>query len=143
MMYRQRLTAIAAIILATGNVAFAGGCAVTGPRYLLSGDTVTWSMRLAGGRSCTHGVRYANVEFEDVGIASMPRFGRVALLGSSFKFEAKDDYRGDDQFTLTVSGKIRKVQGTSTIRALCIGDSGRHATGETPQRVCPRGVRQR
>jgi hypothetical protein len=60
-------------------------------------------MRLARGRNCTHGVRYANVEFEDLAIASMPRFGRVALLGSGFTFAAKDDYRGDDQFTLTVS----------------------------------------
>ena len=100
------------------NVAFAGSCAVTGPRYLLTGDAVTWSMRLTGGRTCIHGVRYANVEFGDLGIASMPRFGRVALSGSGFTYAAQDDYRGDDQFTLTVFGKIRKVQGTSTIRLL-------------------------
>ena len=47
-----------------------------------------------GGRSCSHGVRYANVEFEDLGIATMPRFGRAALSGSGFSVRGQDDQSG-------------------------------------------------
>jgi hypothetical protein len=88
---------------------------ITGPRYNLVADNVTWSMKTETGYRCLRGFRYANVGFEGVTLISPPRSGWVVLQGWGLIYTPKDDFLGEDSFDVEVSGKIRKIRGTSTI----------------------------
>jgi hypothetical protein len=99
--------------------AFAERCAViSGPRYNLTMETVDWSIKVDSGHSCIRGIRYANVAFEDLTLITPPQSGRVDLHGWGFRYTAKEDFRGQDSFEVGVSGKIKKIFGTSKIRIL-------------------------
>ena len=97
---------------------YAGECVISGPPYRLQSDTVEWRMNIASGQSCIRGVRFNNVVNPAIKIISPPKFGQVTLLGPAFSYAAKSDFRGDDSFTVGVSGAINRASGTSTIRVL-------------------------
>ena len=63
-------------------------------------------------------MRYGSVVLETVKVESPPQSGDVKLLGPGFSYKARQDFHGDDSFTVVVSGVINKVRGTSTIRVL-------------------------
>ena len=108
--------AVFIVVLFGCRAASAERCAmITGPRYNLVADTVTWSMKTESDHRCLRGFRYANVEFERVTLISPPRSGQVVLQGWGFTYTPKDGFRGEDSFDVEVSGKIRKIRGTSTI----------------------------
>jgi hypothetical protein len=119
MKQRQLVSAIFAVLLVplACRTALAERCAmISGPRYNLVADTVDWSMKVDSSHSCIRGIRYGNVAFEDVTLISQPRSGHVDLHGWGFRYTPKEDFRGQDSFEVGVSGKIKKIHGTSTIR---------------------------
>ena len=66
---------------------------------------VEWRMEIRSDHSCIQGVRFNNVAFHSINLAS-PRSGRVTLLGSTFEYTAKRDFQGDNSFAVSVSGAI-------------------------------------
>jgi hypothetical protein len=118
MKMRQIAGAVLTVLLFGCRAAFGEGCVIKGPRYILAADAVSWSMKIESGHRCIRGIRFANVEFEGVTLISPPQSGQVVLQGWGFTYTPKDDFRGEDSFALEVSGKIRKIRGTSTIHIL-------------------------
>jgi hypothetical protein len=96
----------------------AGECNVTGPYYQLASDTVEWQLRIVSGQSCVQRIRFHAVEnITTIDLISSPQFGQVTVLDHvAFTYMAKPDFQGQDSFSLQVSGAIKKVNGTSTIR---------------------------
>ena len=106
------------LCLLCGHGASAQTCLVDAPRYSLTGDTVSWVMTIASGRSCLHGVRFANVQFERLELLSPPQSGVVELQGSGFIYSPAADFRGEDSFSLGVLGVIKGKRGNSTIKVV-------------------------
>src|SRR5215467_8929905 len=107
--------------------------------YNLAADSVTWSMEIVPGRTCFAGVRFGDVVIERVKLVSPPQSGQIALLGPGFSYTAKQDFAGEDSFTLEVTGMINKRRGNSTIH-IAVSD---HALGagappvENPPAIVP------
>ncbi len=76
-------------------------------------DTVEWRINFAGGQSCIRGVRFNSGVNPKIKLISPPKFGQVTLLGPAFSYVAKSDFRGEDSFTIRVSGAINRAGGTS------------------------------
>jgi hypothetical protein len=112
---RYAFQIILVFLLLGGRAASAQSCIVDGPRYNLIEDTVGWSIKVASGRSCVLGVRFANVKIESVKLDSPPQSGQIALQGPGFKYSAKADFVGEDSFALAVNGAINNQRGSSTI----------------------------
>jgi hypothetical protein len=90
-------------------------CPVDAPRYRLQNDTVSWSMTILNGHSCVHGTRFGNIQLDSVKLTSPARSGEVALQGWSFKYSPNAGFHGQDAFSLTVVGALRRTRGSSTI----------------------------
>jgi hypothetical protein len=94
-------------------------CIVSGPPYQLQSDTVTWSMTLASGRSCLRGViRSQYTTVENISVITGPQSGQVLVEGPAIKYKGDPDFRGQDTFSLLVSGKFFKTSGSSTVKVL-------------------------
>jgi hypothetical protein len=93
---------------------FAGGG--SRPSYYLTSDSVVWSMTIGSGQSCVAGLRTPRVLLDNVEVITPPQLGEVTLAGPSFVYLAKA--KGQDSFSVLVSGKINKTSGSSTIRVL-------------------------
>jgi len=91
-------------------------CVISGPRYQLVADTVSWSIRIESGQSCIHGLRFNNVVIENVRLIAPPQFGETVLRGPGFTYTANSNYQGEDSFVVMVSGSIMRIHGSSTIR---------------------------
>jgi hypothetical protein len=91
-------------------------------------------MKIAAGRSCVHGVRFRNVEFQSLELVSPPRSGQISLQGPGFTYAAKADFRGEDSFSLAVFGAIYKTPGSSTIHVTVsvTGPPGKLASSDAP-----------
>ena len=90
-------------------------CVSQAPHYLLTSDTVDWSIQVASGQSCLRGLRYGNVVLQKVSLAAPPKSGNVQLVGPAFRYTANPGVHGEDSFTIEVSGVAGKVPGTSTM----------------------------
>ena len=91
---RHAFQIVVVIMLLGVRAASAQSCAVDGPRYNLTEDTVHWSMKIGSGRSCIRGIRFANVHIESVKLISPPQSGQIALQGSGFTYSAKANFVG-------------------------------------------------
>jgi hypothetical protein len=91
-------------------------CALNGAPYQLASDTVVWSMALGSGQSCIRGLRTQWVTLENTKVVVPPQFGQVKLEGPAFLYKTNSDFRGQDSFSILVSGKINKINGSSTIQ---------------------------
>jgi hypothetical protein len=85
------LTALAAVSVVSSHDAFAQSCVIQNPQhYLLASDAVDWSMQVASGKSCLHGLRIGSVLLEKVSLIAPPESGNVQLVGPAFRYTAKD-----------------------------------------------------
>ena len=91
-------------------------CVSQTPRYLLTSDTVDWSIQVAGSQSCVHSLRFGNVVLQRVTLTSPPKSGNVQLVGPGFRYTANSGFHGGDSFSIEVRGTAGKVPGSSTIR---------------------------
>jgi len=83
--------------------------------FALSHDTVKWTMSIAPGADCIQGLRWSYMQIFDVSVVSGPSQGELAVVGSGFRYSAKNEAGGSDKFTLLISGKNRHDPGTSTL----------------------------
>jgi Bacterial Ig domain len=109
---------VAIAFLSVGKPAYAIECIVIGPRYGLTSDMVNWSVKIRSGQSCTRSLRFDNVAIESLELVSPPQTGKVTLQGPSFTYSARSEYKGEDSFTVAVSGTINRSRGSSTIRII-------------------------
>jgi len=86
------------------------------PLYQLKSDTVDWTMQIGSGQTCVRGLRHRRVTIDSAKLISAPQSGQVKMLGSGFSYTAKPDFRGDDAFTIQVSGMADRERGSSEIR---------------------------
>ncbi len=84
--------------------------------YKLAGDTIEWSMIIAPGADCIQGLRWSTMQIYSVSIAEKPKNGELVLVGPGFRYFAKSDFNGTDNFTLVVVGKNRHDEGSSTVQ---------------------------
>jgi hypothetical protein len=91
-------------------------CLLYGPTYQLASDTVEWSMTIASGQSCVRGLRTAFVVLDNIKLVSPPQSGQVRLEGPAFVYKGDSNFRGEDSFSISVSGKLNRLAGSSTIR---------------------------
>ena len=108
--------ALAAVSAMRSHEASAQSCVIENPHYLLTSDSVDWSIQVASGKSCVRGFRIGNVLLERVSLIVPPKFGDVELVGPGFRYTAKPGFHGEDSFSVEVLGRTNKVRGTSTIR---------------------------
>lgn len=118
MMFARIACLILLVFLSLGiRTARAGECNISGAHFQFASDTVEWRMRIVGGQSCVQTLRLRAVEIATIDLISAPKFGQVTLIDRvGFKYTAKSDLQGEDSFSLRLSGAIKGVPGTSTIR---------------------------
>lgn len=83
--------------------------------FALSHDTVKWTMSITPGTDCIQGLRWSYMQIFNVSVVSGPSRGELAVVGSGFRYSAKNETRGTDKFTLLISGKNRHEPGASTL----------------------------
>lgn len=84
--------------------------------FELKGDTIGWEMPKPRGSECLQGIRWSYMQIFSVALASPPKFGKVEILGSGFRYVPNAASPQDiDTFKLHVLGKNRRDAGASTI----------------------------
>jgi len=97
--------------------AFADSCFfLNAPPFHLSSDAVEWTMQIASGRTCTQGLKLRSTNIKDVKLIAPPQSGKVDIKGPSFSYTTKADFRGQDEFTVQVSGEVLRIAGVSDVK---------------------------
>lgn len=102
--------------------------------FALSTDTVKWLMTIAPGAECIQGLRWSYMQIFEVAIISGPSKGRLAMVGSGFRYFANPNDRGVDKFTLLILGKNRHDLGKSTLEVE-VHSGSNEAGGSSRNRV--------
>ena len=108
-------TALAVAFITRSQEVSAQTCVSQAPHYLLTSDTVDWSVQVASGRSCLRGLRFGNVVLQKVRRTAPPKSGNEQLVGPAFRYTANPGFHGEDSFSVEVLGFAGKVRGSSTI----------------------------
>jgi hypothetical protein len=98
------------------HLAKAGDCVVTGAPAILDSKPVEWIIVIASGQSCLRGLRSGGMTLESVVVSTPAKFGEVTVQGYGFSYRAPRDYKGEDSFSVTISGANRGIHGSSIIR---------------------------
>jgi len=109
-------TTVLAILVVFARPALAECVLTREPPFQLKSDTVDWTMQIGSGQTCVRGLRHRRVTIDSAKLISAPQSGQVKMLGSGFSYTAKPDFRGDDAFTIQVSGMADRERGSSDIR---------------------------
>lgn len=72
-------------------------------------------MSISPGADCIQGLRFATMQIYSVRIVEKPKSGELVMVGSGFRYFAKPDFFGTDQFSLMVVGKNLHQEGYSTV----------------------------
>jgi hypothetical protein len=107
--------ALAIAFVTYSRAVYAQTCVAQAPHYLLTSDTVDWSIQVATAQSCVRGLRFGSVVLERVSLIVPPKSGDVQLVGPGFRYTPKLGFHGEDSFSIQVLGRANKVRGTSTI----------------------------
>jgi Bacterial Ig domain len=109
----------AAMTLLFAVPAFADSCLFSAaPPFQLSSDAVEWTMQIASGTTCTRGLKLGPANITEVKLIAPPQSGQVAIKGPSFSYTAKQDFQGQDDFTVQVSGTMIRMAGISDVRVI-------------------------
>lgn len=115
------------------GVALGGSCLIdNSSRYHLAADVVEWSMNVVSGKTCTGGLRFANVILHDQKLVSPPQAGEVTLRGAGFAYTPRLGFQGQDSFAIEISGSIGKLRGVSTVNVMVL-------VGDVPTRIQTQG----
>ena len=101
--------------------------------FTLSGDTVRWTMSVAPGSECIQGLRWSYMQIYSVLVSKAPTKGKIAIVGSGFRYFADSENHEADSFTLVVVGKNRHDPGKSTLEIAVKRPLGT-VVSELPQR---------
>jgi hypothetical protein len=96
----------------------ATSCAIYGPPYSLSSDSVNWTMTLASGQACLRGLRANLTTIDEIKLITPPKYGRVTVEGPGFLYKGDPGFLGQDSFSFEVAGKVNRVKGSSKINIL-------------------------
>jgi len=94
----------------------AGDCIVNGPLPRLDSQSVEWTFEIASGQSCIRGLRSGAMLLDNVSLSSPAKFGVTTVQGYSFSYRAPANFKGEDNFAVTMSGVYRRVRGSSVIQ---------------------------
>ena len=110
------------LFIAIGFTAILSASAHASPKCLkdqkpfaLAEDTVSWTMSAAPGSECIQGLRWSFMQIYTVSVSKAPTKGRIAIVGSGFRYFADSEANEPDRFTLVVLGKNRHAPGKSTL----------------------------
>ena len=112
------INSLGALLLLT-LPASADSCVITLTKpFVLKSDAVEWTMQIGSSKTCTRGLKYGAVTISNVELTNPPQSGQVAIKGPSFSYTAKQDFQGQDDFTLQVSGTMIRMAGKSDVRVI-------------------------
>ncbi len=94
----------------------AADCFPTGPHPQLDSETVDWTIVITSGQSCLRGLRSRAMTLESVAVSAPAKFGEATVQGYGFSYKAPRDFKGEDSFSVTMSGTNRGIPGNSIIR---------------------------
>ena len=103
--------------------------------FELAGDTVSWTMSAAPGSECIQGLRWSYMQIFGVSVAKAPTKGRIAIVGSGFRYFADSETPETDSFTLVIIGKNRHDAGKSTLEVTVKGSPEKIAVKASPLTV--------
>jgi hypothetical protein len=98
------------------DLAKAGDCVITGAPPILDSKPVEWTIVIASGQSCLRGLRSGAMTLESVVVSTPAKFGEATIQGYGFSYRAPRDFKGDDSFSVIMSGVNRGIHGNSIIR---------------------------
>ena len=101
--------------------------------FALAEDTVSWDMSVAPGSECIQGLRWSYMQIYSVLVSKAPTKGKLAIVGSGFRYFADSENHEADSFTLIIVGKNRHDPGISTLEIAVRYPLGA-VVGELPQR---------
>ena len=101
--------------------------------FALAEDTVSWTMSVAPGSECLQGLRWSYMQIYSVLVSKAPTKGKIAIVGSGFRYFADSENNEADSFTLVVEGKNRHDPGKSTLEIAVKRPLGT-VVSELPQR---------
>ena len=113
----MRLAAALLIVwlIAGAQPASAGDCLPAGPSPKLDSETLDWTILIPSGQTCLRGLRSGAMLIQSVAISAPAKIGAVTIQGYAFSYSAPRDFKGDDSFSVTVTGTNRGVRGNSTL----------------------------
>jgi|SRR5579871_871385 len=91
-------------------------CVVTGPRPQFDVETIQWTLVIASGQSCVRGLRSGAMVVRDLRISAPAQVGEVTAAGYGFVYKAPRDFRGDDSFSVSMSGVYNGIPGSTTVQ---------------------------
>ncbi len=94
----------------------AGDCVPGGPPAQLDSEAVDWTIVIASGQSCLRGLRSGAMILERVALSAPAQFGEAIIRGYGFSYTAPRGFKGEDSFSVTMSGTNRGIRGNSVIR---------------------------
>ena len=94
----------------------AGDCVPAGPPAKLDFESVDWTIVIASGQTCLRGLRSGAMILESVAVSAPAKFGEATVQGYGFSYRAPRDFKGEDSFSVTMSGTNRGIRGNSIIR---------------------------
>ena len=83
--------------------------------FKLAGDSIEYSMSISAGSDCIQGLRWSTMQIYTVKVLDKPASGELVMVGSGFRYFAKPDFSGTDKFSLVVTGKNLREEGSSTV----------------------------
>src|SRR6266404_8393924 len=101
--------------------------------FALAEDTVSWTMSVAPGSECIQGLRWSYMQIYSVLVSKPPTKGKIAIVGSGFRYFADSGNHEADSFTLVVVGKNRHSPGKSTVE-ISVKRTVGTVVSELPQR---------
>jgi hypothetical protein len=99
-----------------GLSAKAGDCVPAGPPAQLESETVDWTIVIRSGETCLRGLRSNAMTLESVVVSAPAKFGEATVERYGFSYNALRDFKGEDSFSVTMSGTNRGMRGNSIIR---------------------------
>jgi hypothetical protein len=115
---RAYVCALAALVLSAALSASANAtpnCLGEHRPFKLAGDSIEYSMSISAGADCIQGLRWSTMQIYAVKVLDKPSRGELVMVGSGFRYFAKPDFSGTDKFSLVVTGKNLREEGSSTI----------------------------
>ena len=107
---------VLALLLLGAPCAQAGYCIVDGPQPRLDSQPVEWKFTIASGDSCIRGLRSGAMQLDSVSVSSPAKVGQATVQGYSFSYQAPRGFKGEDDFSVTMTGTNYRIRGSSVIQ---------------------------
>ena len=127
------LIAIGFVAILTVSAHASPNCLKSQKPFALAEDTIIWTMYAVPGSECIQGLRWSYMQIYSVLVSKPPTKGKIAIVGSGFRYFADSGNHEADSFTLVVVGKNRHSPGKSTVE-ISVKRTVGTVVSELPQR---------